>query len=144
MTPISGWLRTNRPTHRPQAGFTLLEMAVSLAVLALASALVAPSISRMADGWQNESEMNTLRTRLRGLPSQARKLGRDIVIETDASDSASYLQLPEEWHLSMSPALMVQQNGVCLDARGEVETPRGVFTLEVKAPFCEAELTYAQ
>lgn len=144
MTPISGWPRADRRHARSRAaGFTLLEMAVSLAVLALASALVAPSISRMADGWRNESEMTSFRTRLRGLPSQARKAGREIVIETNASDSARYLQLPDEWSLRMAPALVVQQNGVCRDARGEVQTPSGAFVVEVKAPFCEAEIAYA-
>ena len=51
-----------------QRGFTLLEMIVVLAILGLATALVAPSAIRGIDSWRRQSELDSLLDQIRALP----------------------------------------------------------------------------
>lgn len=163
MIPTSGLPRPE-PANRIQQGFTLLEMAVALAVLALAAAMVAPSMSRMVDGWRMESDLRALRVRMGGLPAAARRLGREIVIadnarpvaggvmgvgptgktERQAEEVSRLLALPPEWTLRMRTPLRIRYNGACEAADGQLETPEGVFAVTVSAPFCETRVSHAQ
>ena len=140
MMPTLAYPRPERAARGGGRGFTLLEMAVSLAVLALAAALVAPSISRMADGWRNESELREFRQRLRSLPTLARQLGRETRVGGSGEADrvvVEALALPEGWRLELAPALVIQSNGVCRGAKGRLHTLAADLDLEIQAPFCE-------
>ena len=55
-----------------QPGFTLLEMIVVLAILGMATALVAPAALRGIDSWRRQAAMDVLLDQIRGLPGRAR------------------------------------------------------------------------
>lgn len=62
-TPTSAICRATPPIDRRdmrQAGFTLLEMIVVLAILGLATAIVTPSLLRGIDSWQRQSELDSV------------------------------------------------------------------------------------
>ena len=59
-----------------ERGFTLLEMIVVLAILGLATALVAPSMLRGIDSWRRQAAMDVLIDAIRALPGDARARGR--------------------------------------------------------------------
>src|SRR5690606_25530637 len=72
-----------RRRHRPTAGamirtggYTLLELVVVVAVLAMATALVAPSGYRMVGTWREASQVDAALQSVASLPMLARQIGR--------------------------------------------------------------------
>ena len=62
-----------------QRGFTLLEMIVVLAILGLATALVAPSAIRGIDAWRRQSELDSRLDQIRALPANEPAEPRGLV-----------------------------------------------------------------
>ena len=124
-----------------QRGFTLLEMIVVLAILGLATALVAPSALRGIDSWRRQAELDALLDQIRALPGKARASGRPIELRDEtlkAKDAP--LQVAGDWVLSVPTPWRVAGNGVC--DRGEVTIGNayGQRTVDVAAPFCDPTL----
>ena len=124
-----------------QHGFTLLEMIVVLAILGLATAMVAPSAIRGIDSWRRQAAMDGLLDQIRALPGDARASGRAISISGAAlaSDSPP-LRIEGEWTLAVPVAWKVNANGVCEDGRVEVGNEHGTRIVAVKAPFCDPQV----
>lgn len=82
-----------------QRGFTLLEMIVVLAILGLATALVAPSAIRGIDSWRRQSELDSLLDQIRALPGNARATGKAIAISDDALKAKDApLRVASSWY----------------------------------------------
>ena len=94
-------------------GFTLLEMIVVLAILGLATALVAPSAIRGIDSWRRQSELDSLLDQIRALPGDARASGKAIT----------------PWK--------VNANGVCEGGVVEIGNDHGKRSVVVTPPFCD-------
>ena len=124
-----------------QPGFTLLEMIVVLAILGLATAMVAPSAIRGIDSWRRQAAMDALLDQIRALPGNARASGRAIDINAAALKSASPpLRIESEWTLAVPAAWKVNANGVCEDGRVEVGNVHGTRIIAVSAPFCDPQV----
>ena len=124
-----------------QHGFTLLEMIVVLAILGLATAMVAPSAVRGIDSWRRQAAMDALLDQIRALPGEARARGRAISISVATLKSASPpLRIESGWTLSVPVAWKVNANGVCEDGRVEVGNVRGTRIVAVRAPFCDPQV----
>ena len=121
-----------------QRGFTLLEMIVVLAILGLATALVAPSAIRGIDSWRRQSELDSLLDQIRALPGNARATGKAIAISDDAL-KAKYapLRVAADWALSVPKAWRVNANGVCQGGTVEIGNDHGKRIIEVTPPFCD-------
>jgi len=146
MTPTSGsCLRSSKRLR----GYTLLEMVVVLALLAMATALAAPAGYRMIQTWRDASEVDRVIDDLRTLGWRARQEGRTFrtaeggVLEAsgDGEAAAGDLQwlvdaLPEGWMLRFATPLQVQANGVCHDTELALETDRQSIGLRIQAPYC--------
>jgi len=119
-------------------GFTLLEMIVVLAILGLATALVAPSAIRGIDSWRRQSELDALLDQIRALPGEARARGRAIDI-TDESVKAptSPLRVASDWKVGVPKAWSVSANGVCAGGEVTIGNEIGQRTIVVAAPFCD-------
>lgn len=126
------------------AGFTLLELVVVLALLALAAGLAAPAGFRMMESRQEADLRERLLQRIGQLPMMARQQGRVLDVSTGTDDetaaAARLLDLPEGWSVQLDAPLAVRANGACSSAEGTVATPRTVFRLAIAAPFCRASL----
>lgn len=122
-------------------GFTLLELAVVLAVLGLATALVAPAGFRMIASWQRATQAEAVLGELAALPERSRRLGRDLTLGPGTLDRNRLPALPEGWTLQLDEPLTVRTNGACTPTRGALlaEGPPLRFTLE--APYCRVRLT---
>jgi len=116
------------------SGYTLLEMVVVLAIVALATALVAPSGWRMIGTWQEAAQVDEVVDRLQRLPGVVRASGNALV--WDGGADGAPLQLPQGWVLTLHPPLRVLANGACADARGQLQTARQTVDLVIAAPFC--------
>ncbi|HWS78713.1 MAG TPA: type II secretion system protein [Thermomonas sp.] len=124
-----------------QAGFTLLEMIVVLAILGLATALVAPSAIRGIDSWRRQAQLDSLRDQVRALPGNARASGRRIVLSDATLKGADApLRIAAEWTLSVPRPWKVNANGVCEGGQIAIGNRHGSRTLSVGSPFCDPTL----
>jgi len=118
-------------------GYTLLEMVVVVALLALATGMVAPAGYRMLASWKEADEVERTFAAIRALPMQARESGRPIVLGPETRlEPADALELPAGWELHMEQPLTVRPNGLCSDASGTLVTTRQALPFEVAAPYC--------
>ena len=130
----------NRPSGSATkaAGFTLLEMIVVLAILGLATAMVAPSALRSIDTWRRQAEQDSLLDQIRALPGNARATGRPVVISDDSLAGAKPpLRIDADWTLRVPEPWRVNANGVCEGGEVEIGNAYGSRMIEVASPFCD-------
>lgn len=122
----------------PTTGFTLLEMIVVLAILGLATAMVAPSMMRGIDSWRRQSVIDSLLDQIRGLPGEARATGKPIEIsKASLASEAPPLRVPEDWTVGATTAWRVNGNGVCEGGTVAIGNAYGTRTIRVAGPFCD-------
>ncbi|WP_082592182.1 prepilin-type N-terminal cleavage/methylation domain-containing protein [Stenotrophomonas nitritireducens] len=146
MTPTSATCRASKPdgSPLPGRGFTLLELVVVLALLALATALVAPSGFRMIASWRRATEVDATLQAVAALGTAAAQDGRARTLEAGPVAADALPGLPEGWQVELDAPLAVQANGACGDSRGRMRGPDSYeqpFT--VSAPFCRTQRTGA-
>lgn len=125
---------------RPR-GFTLLEMIVVLAILGLATALVAPSMLRGLDSWRRQAAIDALLDQLRALPGEARARGKPIVIDDAALQApAPPLRVEGDWRLRVPTPWQVRANGVCEGGDVVVSNAYGGRTIRAGTPFCDPQV----
>lgn len=121
-----------------QPGFTLLEMIVVLAILGMATALVAPAALRGIDSWRRQAAMDVLLDQIRGLPGRARASGEPILVSNESLKSAAPpLRIEADWSLRVEQPFQVAGNGVCEKGEVVVAGPYGDRVVRVDAPFCD-------
>ena len=122
-------------------GYTLLEMVIVLAVMALATAMVAPASYRMIGTWREAGEVEQVLAELAALPTKARVDGRELRLQPgDGEALAKIVQLPEGWQLELDQPLHVGANGACTGARGSLKTMRQSLSLDIAPPFCKVQI----
>lgn len=142
----------------PARGYTLLELVVVVALLALATGLVAPAGYRMIETWREADEVEQVMHAIAALSLRARNEGRALhLAQADgprpagagepatpptpaaggqAGAAGGPVPLPEGWRLRMQVPLTVRANGACSDAEGVLHTRRQALPFRVEAPFC--------
>lgn len=128
--------------HRHRAAaFTLLEMVVVVAVLGLATALVAPAMLRGLDSWRRQAALDGVLDQVRALPGRARGTGRAIVVdETSLKGPQPPLRVADAWSLSVPAAWKVHATGVCEGGEIRMSNAYSTRTVRVTAPFCDPVL----
>lgn len=127
---------------KPRAtGFTLLELVVVLALLGLATALVAPAGFRMIASWRRATEVDAALGALVALGAQAQQQGRALRLEAGPVPTKDVPGLPEGWTVVLARPLAVQANGACGGSGGELRAEGYVRPFELQAPFCRAVLS---
>ena len=123
-------------TPRPQ-GYTLLEMVVVMAIIAIATAIAAPPSYRMIRSWQEATQVEDVMQQLERLPSAVLASGNPLLAAAD--NGVELIELPQDWVLHMRTPLRVQANGACSDASGVLTTPYQTLEFQVQAPFCRIQ-----
>ena len=122
---------------RCAAGYTLLEMVVVMAVLAMATALAAPPSYRMMRSWQEATRVDDVIQQLERLPGAVRASGNPL--ETGEDGSVPLIELPPNWTLRTDTPLQVQANGACSDAEATLTTEYQTLAVRIQAPFCRVQ-----
>ena len=124
-----------RALSRTQAGYSLLEVIVVVAILGVAATLSGPSVSRMITGQQ-------ARQVVRGLVTEFGAIRADAFIQTRSYNSADIQtrlseHAPLEWRVEVDESLSLAPSGYCTPGLLTIEAPSGrVWRLEVSQGDC--------
>ena len=118
-------------------GYTLLELVVVMAILAMATAMAAPAGYRMIRAWQEATGVDDVLQQVSLLPGRVRSSGNPLQVA--AEEGITPVVLPEGWTLKMTTPLRVLANGACSDAEGVLMTGHQTVAFRIHAPFCRVE-----
>jgi prepilin-type N-terminal cleavage/methylation domain-containing protein len=133
-------LATPRRPDPAAPGFTLLELVVVLAVLGLATALVAPQGFRMIASWRRATDVDTTLGAMVALGGRAQQEGRPLELSPGPVPAHLLPGLPHGWSVKLSEPLVIRANGACSATRGVVRSGSYSRKFALSAPFCRLEL----
>jgi general secretion pathway protein G len=110
MQPISASCR--RADAGAARGFTLLELLLVLALVALLTGLVAPRMWQWVQGARVRAGIDSVRAELEAMPRRAFAGAKRISVTPDGP-----LPLPESWRLELSIPLIYEANGMTSGGR---------------------------
>jgi len=122
---------------RRQPGYTLLELVVVMAILAMATAIAAPPSYRMIRSWQEATQVDDVLQQIAHLPGTVRDSGNPLDLKTD--ESIAIVALPPGWTLQLQAPLHVRANGACSDTQGALNTGNQIIAFRILAPFCRVQ-----
>ena len=116
-------------------------MVVVMALLALATAMAAPSSYRMIRTWREADKVERVLRDIATLPATARAKGNEWRFKPDDTKGLSTaITMPEGWRLTLDTPLVVRANGACNDAGGALQTGHQTIRFKLEAPFCRVRL----
>lgn len=124
----------------PSRGFTLLELLVVLALLGLATGLVAAPSYRMIASWRRATVAEQVLGELVALTASAREHGQMLTLQAGAVPHRTLTQLPQDWSLQLDQSLRIQANGACSGSTGRLHWPEGSMPFALDAPYCRLRL----
>jgi prepilin-type N-terminal cleavage/methylation domain-containing protein len=111
-----------RPERRRLHGFTLLELLVVLALVALVTGIVTPAVIRGLASARERGVASDMQALLEGLPVRAYQTG--VSLELDASALRRLgNELPEGWQIEVTPVLRYGPSGVASGGTVRLLTP---------------------
>ena len=131
--------------RRAVAGFTLVELTVVLALMALLAGLALPNMARLYDAFAWRAERDGIVDQFAHLGRRALARGQAYaIVAPDAPDTGQYadyapyrVNLPPGWRLQVLAPVLVRANGVCLGGELRVTHDTGAaIDLVLEPPFC--------
>ncbi len=114
-------LRSHKALMRQ--GFTLLEVLVVMALMAMMAGMVAPSVQRSLAAAQERAVASDLTALLDSLPVRAFQQGSNLAVDERMLRQWLF-NLPEDWQLVVPQALRYSPVGVAEGGRVRVLAPR--------------------
>lgn len=139
--------RSNKP--RAHAGFTLLEMMVVLAIVALVVGVAAVNAFAMMHSWRARTQLDEIGAQFAHLPVLARQRGRAIVLPPKADPDPENaklppaITLPPDWLIRFDHPLKVQASGLCEGAIVTLEHFDRTYQRKIVPPFCQWQVVEA-
>jgi len=115
---------------------------VVIAVIALATGLVAPGSWRMMESWRRDSEARALLIALASLPASVREQGAVVAMKAGRYDQDfAGITLPEGWTIELDREFRVLANGACLGTTGTLVNEGFTQPFALDSPYCRARRT---
>lgn len=128
-------------------GFSLIELLVALAVLAMLTAIVLPSLARMADRITFALQRQDIERQLNRLPQTALRRGRSLVLvssgrepsgRTESGSDPSYpVRLPEGWQIIVDAPIHYRFDGSCDGGKLQIRSDSLAIGYALEGPLCE-------
>jgi prepilin-type N-terminal cleavage/methylation domain-containing protein len=135
--------RSRRSKPRANAGFTLLEMMVVLAIVALVVGVAAVNAFALMHSWRARTQLDAIGEQFAHLPMLARQRGRAIVLPPKADPDPENaklppaITLPANWLIRFDHPLKVQATGLCEGATITLEHYDRTYQRRILPPFCQ-------
>jgi type IV fimbrial biogenesis protein FimT len=100
------------PETSTKAGYSLLEVLLTVTLIALVGAITAPSILSQIERREERLALSALETGMTRLRYQAVLVAAPLEIPPDAIN-AQFTDLPEGWRVSADSPLQVSAGGLC-------------------------------
>ena len=132
-----------RHAEASRAGFSLMEILVVLVILALSTAIIMPSTSRMLDQATSHAVFFEFQREVSDLRREANRTGialRLVDPETDTPlpEGDRTITLREPWRYTLAPPLLIAEGGACSPATANlVNGDTVVMTLRSQDPNCK-------
>lgn len=126
---------------RPRLGMSLIEILVVLAIFALATALVTPSLSRMMDQTTSHAVFFEFQRDVADLRREVSRTGQPMrIVDPEVADRLvddHQITLREPWRYTIAPAMEISEGGVCSPATANLISGDSiVMTLVVDGASC--------
>lgn len=123
-----------RPPHWPSNGFTVIELMVTVAVLAVLAALAGPSFTPLIERWRVMQTTEQLKHTLYYARSEAVKRGGGVVIQKlpNNTSGCTTAKQDREWHCGWFVCADTNDNGRCTTSEPVLQrydTPANVEVL---------------
>lgn len=127
-------MRVSNALHSPicyarskwaQAGFSMLEILVALAIMSVVATLVTVSSISMVESMRERTELKNLVNDIEMYRYVALTRDKQIVVGSDAAQNAAQLGLLPDWQVSATPAIAFSRHGTCTTGAVKLISPRG-------------------
>jgi len=134
------------PNRSNQAGYSLLEVLIAMAILAIAIAITIPTMSAMYERHQVRQAFAATNAWMLDTRTGARLSGTAIDIPVGpialsgsaATDQAN--DMPRDWQLEILQPWRVHPSGACEPARLRIASPSGrIWERDIRPPQCRAD-----
>ena len=129
-----------------QRGFTLMEILIVMAVMALMVAIVGPNLPRLANRVEASTERETVHDEISGLAYRAYVLGQSFTLDAESGhrlleDGRPLLDIPAGWSVYADPPLVHYGfNGYCSGGKLRLLAPDGsIEHVTLSPPFCRLD-----
>ncbi|QDQ27247.1 type II secretion system protein [Chitinimonas arctica] len=128
---------------RGTAGFSLLELLVVMALIAMLMGLVGPNFVGQLDRSRQRFALEQFRAQLTQLPRWARLSGQSFTLEKlDAPlllNNEEILSLPAGWRAQFEPPLLISSTQICSSSRVRLQDEKGqaIADYTLSGPACE-------
>ena len=142
MVSARGWPMASNPArrNRRQAGYSLLEVLIAMAILALAVALSIPSMSAMYERHQVRQAFAALNAWVLEERTSARLAGHAADHPAGLIPAAG-ADMPDGWTAELLEPWRIHPSSACATTRIRIASPRDrIWDRSLEAPACRANL----
>ena len=124
-----------------QAGFSLLEILVALAILSVTATLVTVSSISMVESMRERTTLKEVVHNIEMYRYRALARDKQIIIGADTVANAALLGVSVDWQVRATPSVVFSRHGTCTTGAIQLITPRGQTMNYMLVPqSCELQL----